>query len=47
MARYHPLVGDMAEILLDRTQRRDKDTARDKCEFPEYSEEHELGHHIR
>ena len=22
-------------------------TLRDKCEFPEYSEEHELGHHIR
>ena len=46
MVRYHPLVGDMAEILLDRTQRRIK-TLRDKCEFPEYSEEHELGHHIR
>ena len=46
MVCYHPLVGDMAEILLDRTQRRIK-TLRDKCEFPEYSEEHELGHHIR
>ena len=44
MVRYHPLVGDMAEILLGRTQRRD--TLRDKCEFPEYSEEHELGHHM-